>query len=74
MSKIKLSQAPKKNEVSLVRSSAAEYLTFVAADGHSEASVGMRYEGENVSPQAGGVKTRGGGCADAARNSGASKA
>jgi hypothetical protein len=40
---------PKKNaEVSLVRSSAAEYLTFVAAGGDSEASVEMRYEHENV--------------------------
>jgi hypothetical protein len=40
---------PKMNaEVSLVRSSAAEYLTFVAAGGDSEASVEMRYEHENV--------------------------
>ena len=40
---------PKKNtSVSLVRSSAAEYLTFVAAGGNSEASVEMRYEDENV--------------------------
>jgi len=38
----------KKAEVSLVRSSAAEYLTFVAAGGDSEASVEMRYEDENV--------------------------
>lgn len=38
----------KKAEVSLVRSSAAEYLTFVAAGGSSEASVEMRYEDENV--------------------------
>ena len=38
----------KKAEVSLVRSSAAEYLTFVAAGGNSEASVEMRYEDENV--------------------------
>ena len=39
----------KKNPaVSLVRSSAAEYLTFVAAGGDSEASVEMRYEDENV--------------------------
>ena len=37
-----------KTEVSLVRSSAAEYLTFVAAGGGSEASVEMRYEDENV--------------------------
>ena len=33
---------------SLVRSSAAEYLTFVAAGGGSEASVEMRYENENI--------------------------
>jgi hypothetical protein len=38
----------KKAEFSLVRSSAAEYLTFVAAGGESEASVEMRYEDENV--------------------------
>lgn len=38
----------KKAEVSLVRSSAAEYLTFVAAGGSSEGSVEMRYEDENV--------------------------
>jgi hypothetical protein len=41
-------RAKKKAEVSLVRSSAAEYLTFVAAGGDSEASVEMRYEDENV--------------------------
>jgi hypothetical protein len=39
---------PKKNEISLVRSSAAEYLTFVAAGGSSETSVEMRYEDENI--------------------------
>jgi hypothetical protein len=38
----------KKTEISLVRSSAAEYLTFVAAGGGSEASVEMRYEDENI--------------------------
>ncbi|NCN89214.1 MAG: virulence RhuM family protein [Gallionella sp.] len=38
----------KKHEISLVRSSAAEYLTFVAANGSSEAGVEMRYEDENV--------------------------
>jgi hypothetical protein len=38
----------KKNEVSIVRSSAAEYLTFVAATGNGNASVEMRYEDENV--------------------------
>ena len=35
-------------KVSIVRSSAAEYLTFVAAGGNSDASVEMRYEDENV--------------------------
>ncbi|MBK6591641.1 MAG: virulence RhuM family protein [Burkholderiales bacterium] len=38
----------KKTEVSLVRSSAAEYLTFVAATGSAETSVEMRYESENI--------------------------
>ena len=38
----------KKNEVSIVRSSAAEYLTFVAATGNAETSVEMRYEDENI--------------------------
>ena len=32
----------------IVRSSAAEYLTFVAASGSSEVSVEMRYEDENI--------------------------
>ena len=41
-------RAQKNTEVSLVRSSAAEYLTFVAAGGNSEASVEMRYEDENI--------------------------
>ncbi len=41
-------RAKKKTEVSLVHSSAAEYLTFVAAGGGSEARVEMRYEDENV--------------------------
>jgi len=35
-------------ELSLVRSSAAEYLTFVAATGDNETSVEMRYEDENI--------------------------
>lgn len=35
-------------EVSIVRSSAAEYLTFVAATGDNESSVEMRYEDENI--------------------------
>jgi hypothetical protein len=38
----------KKTAASLVRSSAAEYLTFVAAGGDSESSVEMRYEDENI--------------------------
>ena len=37
-----------KHETSIVRSSAAEYLTFVAAGGESEASVEMRCEDENI--------------------------
>ena len=36
------------SESSLVRSSAAEYLTSVAAGGESEAHVEMRYEDENI--------------------------
>ena len=48
MSKSKRPQIPKKSEVSLVRSSAAEYLTFVAATGGGSASVEMRYEDENL--------------------------
>ena len=35
-------------ENQLVRSSAAEYLTFIAASGGSETSVEMRYESENI--------------------------
>ena len=35
-------------EVSIVRSSAAEYLTFVAATGDRKTSVEMRYEDENI--------------------------
>ncbi len=38
----------KNTEVSIVRSSAAEYLTYVAAGGESDTSVEMRYEDENV--------------------------
>jgi hypothetical protein len=38
----------KKSEISLVRSSAAEYLTFVAATGKVQSSVEMRYEDENL--------------------------
>jgi hypothetical protein len=39
---------PKKTEVSPARSSAAEYLTFVAATGNAQSSVEMRYEDENL--------------------------
>ena len=46
MSKNKQPQIPKKNEVSLVRSSAAEYLTFVAASG--QGGVEAVYADENV--------------------------
>ena len=42
------SRSKKNAAVSLVRSSAAEYLTFVAAGGNSEASIEMRYEDENI--------------------------
>jgi hypothetical protein len=41
-------RANKSTAVSLVRSSAAEYLIFVAAGGNSEVSVEMRYEDENI--------------------------
>jgi hypothetical protein len=46
MSKNKQSKVPKKNGVSIVRSSAAEYLTFVAASGHG--GVEAVYADENV--------------------------
>ncbi len=46
MTKKKPPQVPKKNAVSLVRSSAAEYLTFVAASGHG--GVEAVYADENV--------------------------
>ncbi len=48
MRKKTLSSAPKSKEVSLVRSSAAEYLTFIAATGGGSTSVEMRYEDENL--------------------------
>ena len=40
----------KKNnkEVSVVRSSAAEYLTFIASTGDDNDSIEMRYEDENI--------------------------
>lgn len=37
----------KKNEIS-IRSSAAEYLTFIASNGENDESVEMRYEDENI--------------------------
>jgi hypothetical protein len=37
-----------KKEISIIRSSTAEYLTFVASIGGSEESVEMRYENENI--------------------------
>jgi len=48
MSNDKNPRIPGKKEASIVRSSAAEYLTFVAAGGNSESSVEMRYENENI--------------------------
>lgn len=46
MSKRKLPQAPRKTEVSIVRSSAAEYLSFVAASG--QGGVEAVYADENI--------------------------
>ena len=37
-----------KHEVNMIRSSAAEYLTFVASTGSDEKSIEMRYEDENI--------------------------
>ncbi len=37
-----------KKKISILRSSTAEYLSFVAAGGNSENSVEMRYEDENI--------------------------
>ncbi|MDD2365261.1 MAG: virulence RhuM family protein [Desulfuromonadaceae bacterium] len=39
---------PREGNTSVARSSAAEYLTFVAASGNQETSVEMRYEEENI--------------------------
>ena len=39
---------PREGNASVARSSAAEYLTFVAASGNNETSVEMRYEEENI--------------------------
>ncbi|WP_165046329.1 virulence RhuM family protein [Adlercreutzia sp. ZJ138] len=38
----------KRKNVDIIRSSAAEYLTFVASTGDSETSIEMRYENENI--------------------------
>lgn len=38
----------KKKKELAIRSSAAEYLTFVASSGESDASFEMRYEDENI--------------------------
>ena len=46
--KDKSKQMVRMDQTSMVRSSAAEYLTFVAAGGGSETSVEMRYEDENI--------------------------
>jgi hypothetical protein len=48
MSKSKRPQSRAKRGVSPVRSSAAEYLTFIAATGNAQRSVEMRYEDENL--------------------------
>ena len=40
--------SPKNAEGTLVRSSAAEYLTFIAASGQGEHSVEIRYQDENI--------------------------
>ncbi len=37
-----------REDVSITRSSAAEYLTFVASTGDDEKSIEMRYEDENI--------------------------
>ena len=39
---------PKKNKEITIRSSAAEYLTYIAATGNNEQSFEMRYEDENI--------------------------
>ncbi len=40
--------AKKKENVSIIRSSAAEYLTYVASTGEQDSSMEMRYEDENI--------------------------
>ena len=41
-------QKPYKKDTAIIRSSAAEYLTFIAIGGGSEATVEIRYEDENI--------------------------
>ncbi|MDQ8209586.1 hypothetical protein QEH52_18830 [Coraliomargarita sp. SDUM461003] len=48
MSKEKKNTDSNRNEKPNIRSSAAEYLSFVAAGGGSEEAVEMRYEDENI--------------------------
>ncbi len=43
-----MSKTVKKRDVSITRSSAAEYLTFVAATGGNSQAVEIRYESENI--------------------------
>lgn len=43
-----MNKVVKKRDISIIRSSAAEYLTFVAATGESSQSVEIRYENENI--------------------------
>ena len=38
----------KQDEISIIRSSAAEYLTFVVSTAGDEDSIEMRYEDENI--------------------------
>lgn len=38
----------KSKNTSIIRSSAAEYLTYVAATGSSDESIELRYEDENI--------------------------
>ena len=43
-----LAKKKKKENLPAIRSSAAEYLTFIATTGDSEQSFEMRYEDENI--------------------------
>jgi hypothetical protein len=42
------SPMPKKSKEITIRSSAAEYLTYIAATGDNKQSIEMRYENENI--------------------------